>query len=199
MASHELHDWVASFLAVALAHGAVCYGLLRHDSIDELPQILPAMQVSLVEYLPPKNRVTALQEKPTPRRKEPVPTPAPEMTPATTERATENPTTMAPEVAAAASQEYSEPIYGAAYLNNQPPAYPLTARRRGIEGTVLLRVEIHANGHCQQVRVKRTSGHAVLDRAALEAVRQWRFVPARRGGHAVTATVDVPISFRLNG
>jgi protein TonB len=101
-------------------------------------------------------------------------------------------------VAAPAPQEYSEPIYSAAYLNNQPPVYPLTARRRGIEGTVLLRVEIHAHGHCQQVRVKRSSGHAVLDGAALEAVRQWHFVPARRGSQAVTATVDVPISFRLN-
>jgi len=195
MPTREFHDWIPSFFAVALAHGLVWYGLTQYRAVDEGPQILPVVQVSLVNFLPPKNRVTALQEKVTPPKK--TPAPVAETTPVTPEPLAESPVATA-RPAAAAPQEYSEPIYSAAYLNNQPPAYPLTARRRGIEGTVLLRVEIHAHGHCQHVRVKRSSGHAVLDRAAVEAVRQWRFVPARRGSQAVTAAVEVPITFRLD-
>jgi len=192
MPIRDLHDWIPSFCAVALAHGMVWYGLTQYRAADEGPRILPVVQVSLVNFLPPKNRVTALQEKVSPPKKTPAPVAE------TTEPLAESPVA-ATRQAAPAPQEYSEPIYSAAYLNNQPPAYPLTARRRGIEGTVLLRVEIHAHGHCQQVHVKRSSGHAVLDRAAVEAVRQWRFVPARRGNLAVTAAVEVPITFRLDG
>jgi protein TonB len=197
MIARELHDWIPSFLAVALAHGAVWHGFTHHRSVDEGPQILPVVQVSLVEFLPPRNRVTALQEKMLPPKKEPAPAPVPETLPVTTEPVVENPIATTQQ-AAPAPQEHSEPIYSAAYLNNQPPAYPLSARRRGIEGTVLLRVEIHALGHCQHVQVKRSSGHEVLDRAALEAVRQWRFVPARRGSQPVTAPVEVPITFKLD-
>lgn len=196
MIARELNDWIPSFLAVALAHSAVWYGFAHHRSVDEGPQILPVVQVSLMEFLPPRNRVTALQEKVLPPREKPAP--APDTTPVTTEPVVESPIATTQQVAAATPQEYSEPIYSAAYLNNQPPAYPLTARRRGIEGTVLLRVEIHAHGHCQHVHVKRSSGHEVLDRAAVEAVRQWRFVPARRGSQAVSAPVEVPITFKLN-
>jgi protein TonB len=194
MLTRELHDWIPSFLAVTLAHGAVWYGLTHHRAVDEGPQILPVVQVSLMEFLPPKNRVTALQEKVLPPKKE-TPTPTPET--AAPAPVAESPLATTRQ-ATPAPQEYSEPIYSAAYLNNQPPAYPLSARRRGLEGTVLLRVEIHAHGHCQHVRVKRSSGHEMLDRAAVEAVRQWRFVPARRGSLAVTAAVEVPITFKLD-
>lgn len=193
MLTRALHDWIPPFLAVALAHGAVWHGFGYQRTIDEAPRILPVVQVSLVEFLPPRNRVTALQKRPAPPKKEPVPAKTRE----TTEPVVEGPGETTRQ-AAHAPQEYSEPVYSATTLNNQPPAYPLTARRRGIEGTVLLRVEINAEGRCQHVRVKRSSGHAVLDRAAVDTVRQWRFVPARRGSDAVTATVQVPITFKLN-
>ncbi|MFW6162471.1 MAG: energy transducer TonB, partial [Planctomycetota bacterium] len=49
-----------------------------------------------------------------------------------------------------------------------------------------------------EVRVARSSGHAVLDEAAVAAVRRWRFTPARAGGAAVTAEVEIPIRFRLS-
>ncbi|MEK6624231.1 MAG: energy transducer TonB, partial [Bdellovibrionota bacterium] len=68
-----------------------------------------------------------------------------------------------------------------------------------IQGTVLLRAEILAQGYCQRVYVKHSSGHDMLDRAAVEAVRRWRFVPARRGNLPVSATVEIPITFKLNG
>jgi protein TonB len=90
------------------------------------------------------------------------------------------------------------PRFNAAYLNNPPPAYPLAARRRGMEGRVMVRAEVQQDGRCAQVELKQGSGHELLDRAALEAVGKWRFVPARQGGQAVTAWVEVPITFKLN-
>lgn len=101
--------------------------------------------------------------------------------------------------AAARTREdaYVEPRYHAAALNNPRPAYPLAARRRGQEGKVVLRAQVTAEGHCAAVELKTSSGHALLDRSALQTVRQWRFVPARRGDLAVASWVEVPVTFRL--
>lgn len=85
-----------------------------------------------------------------------------------------------------------------AYLNNPPPLYPSVARRRGAEGTVLLLVEVDADGRPSDVRIKASSGFSPLDFAAVDAVRRWRFAPARRNGRPVAAEVQVPIRFRLN-
>jgi protein TonB len=57
---------------------------------------------------------------------------------------------------------------------------------------------VGADGHPSNVTLEKGSGAAVLDDAALEAVKHWSFVPARRAGHTVAATVDVPVRFRLN-
>jgi periplasmic protein TonB len=91
------------------------------------------------------------------------------------------------------------PRFDATYLQNPPPRYPLVARRRGEEGTVTLRVHVRRDGVPASVRLEKTSGSSVLDNAALEAVRAWRFAPARQGGEAVDAWVLVPIVFRLEG
>jgi protein TonB len=66
-----------------------------------------------------------------------------------------------------------------------------------MEGRVLVRAEVQADGSCNRVELKKTSGHDLLDQAALEAVKKWRFVPARKGGQAVAAWVEVPITFNL--
>jgi protein TonB len=84
-------------------------------------------------------------------------------------------------------------------LNNPRPPYPLAARRLGLQGRVLLAVQVGADGVCNQVLLKRSSGHAVLDDAALGTVRRWRFIPARRGDEAVASWVDVPVTFRIEG
>jgi periplasmic protein TonB len=85
------------------------------------------------------------------------------------------------------------PAYG---VNPQPP-YPMVARRMGFEGTVVLRVVVAADGSPESVAVLQSSGHDVLDTAALDTVRsRWRFVPARRNGIAVEDSVQVPIRFR---
>jgi protein TonB len=73
----------------------------------------------------------------------------------------------------------------------------MVARRMGFEGTVVLRVVVAADGSPESVAVLQSSGHDVLDTAALDTVRsRWRFVPARRNGIAVEDSVQVPIRFR---
>lgn len=99
----------------------------------------------------------------------------------------------------AAAQAATPPVFNAAYLRNPPPRYPLVARRNGEEGTVTLKVLVNAEGNPASVDVERTSGSRHLDIAALDTVRSWRFVPARRGDRAVEAWVLVPIVFRLEG
>lgn len=85
----------------------------------------------------------------------------------------------------------------AAYLHNPKPEYPPIARRRQWEGRVILRVRVLAAGTVAAATVETSSGHEVLDEAALEAVRRWHFVPAKRGGQAVDSVVNVPINFNL--
>jgi len=81
--------------------------------------------------------------------------------------------------------------------DNPLPHYPTLARRRGIEGTVTLEVRVRADGLPERVAIGRSSGSGLLDAAALEAVRRWRFRPARRAGVPVEGDVTVPITFRL--
>ena len=83
------------------------------------------------------------------------------------------------------------------YLNNPKPIYPSVARSRHWEGLVVLRVYVTAEGRCGEVSVQRSSGHEVLDESALEAVKKWRFVPAKRGDAAQASWVTVPIEFQL--
>lgn len=80
---------------------------------------------------------------------------------------------------------------------NRPPGYPFAARRRGLEGRVLLRVEVSRAGAAERVTITRSSGHGLLDAAARRAVAGWRFLPATVAGAAVSGAVDVPVSFRL--
>lgn len=85
------------------------------------------------------------------------------------------------------------------YLQNPAPAYPLLSRKLAEEGEVLLQVEVSAMGTASHVQIKQGSGYPRLDQVALNTVRQWRFVPARQGDTAVSASVMVPIVFRLGG
>ena len=77
------------------------------------------------------------------------------------------------------------------------PNYPPRCRRLGIEGTVRVRVLVGERGRPLEVLVGKSSGDASLDEAALDAVRKWRFEPARRDGAPIRAWAIVPIEFRL--
>jgi protein TonB len=84
------------------------------------------------------------------------------------------------------------------FLLRYKPLYPAKARVQRLEGTVLLRVSVDAVGHVSGASLQRSCGHTLLDRAALEAVRSWRFIPAHQADRAVSATVEVPIRFTFS-
>jgi TonB family protein len=84
------------------------------------------------------------------------------------------------------------------YRRNTPPQYPLIARRRGYQGRVLLEVLVRKNGRAGSIRLARSSGYEVLDRAAIKGVRNWLFHPAKRGDELVEMWVEIPIRFQLN-
>lgn len=80
-------------------------------------------------------------------------------------------------------------------VNRPAPNYPREALRRGIGGTVRVQVSVAPDGSVERMELAESSGDRGLDRAAMEAVRRWRFRPAMRNGQPVTATVVVPLEF----
>lgn len=84
------------------------------------------------------------------------------------------------------------------YGDNPAMPYPRTARRRGWQGEVLLRVAVSANGQVLSVHLEKSSGYGILDDTALEQVAGWRFRPASRNGIPAADTVLVPVQFKLH-
>ncbi|WP_024304487.1 energy transducer TonB [Pseudogulbenkiania sp. MAI-1] len=156
-------------------------------------------------------------ERPTPRRavvkappllstKTPRPNPAattttPSPAPAQEERRSE----AAPAASSAAPAKTAEPaeppvtppLYRGGYLDNPKPRYPALSMELNETGTVRVRVQVSAEGRPLDVSLAQSSGYLRLDRAALEAVRKWRFIPARRGQEAIPFTFIVPVDFSL--
>ena len=187
-------DWLPAALLVGLMHAGIWVGYAFWTPDYTPPKPLPAVQIALINHLPPENRVTALQKKIVPAEKKPRqaeshPAPA---APAETAMVHDD---VAP---SASNEEVTQPVYTATYLNNPPPAYPLVARRRGIEGTVVIRAQVLEDGNCHHASLRKSSGHDMLDQAALAAVKAWRFIPARRGAQTISAWIEVPITFRLD-
>jgi protein TonB len=75
------------------------------------------------------------------------------------------------------------------------PVYPMWARQRHVEGSVVLRVLIGKDGLVQQVDV--VQGDPELAHAGVEAVRQWRYKPYQLNNQAVATTKDVTLNFKL--
>lgn len=181
----------------ALTNAAPIVVRLISPRVEPKPEVLPkplpvkprAQRVKPVDTPPV---MTAITEQPTPfvappPPPVPVPVPPPEVVIAS------QPAPPAPP----APVPVTPPSFNADYLNNPPPAYPALSRRTGEEGKVVLRVFVNEQGLPAQVQLRTSSGHARLDDAALNTVRQWKFVPARRGEIPVGAWVLVPITFIL--
>ncbi|MEW6186021.1 MAG: energy transducer TonB [Thermodesulfobacteriota bacterium] len=83
------------------------------------------------------------------------------------------------------------------YDQNRSPYYPAAARDQGWQGTVLLKVNVLKDGSVGSLALQRSSGYPVLDRSALKAVRDWKFIPAKKEGQPVEMEVQVPVKFRL--
>ncbi len=84
-----------------------------------------------------------------------------------------------------------------AYMDNPAPVYPEKARLRGWEGLVILAVNVDAGGNVTQVQIENSSGHEILDQAAVKAVQNWRFKPAGVGSVTFSSTVRIPVRFKL--
>ncbi len=82
------------------------------------------------------------------------------------------------------------------YLHRPNPVYPALSKRLREEGTVLLRVNLDTQGSVLDISIEKSSGFQRLDQAAHEAVKQWRFIPAKRGQEAMPSTALVPIEFK---
>jgi protein TonB len=83
------------------------------------------------------------------------------------------------------------------YLENPPPVYPESSRQLRQQGVVILLVKVSATGAPTNITIKTSSGFAKLDRAAIQAVKGWKFKPATLGGIPVDSSVEVPVRFEL--
>lgn len=157
----------------------------------EAPPAPPVVERAASPVPPPPPRRT------TPKAKIPAVAAAP-TSPATTgteSQASPPPAAPAPLAPPLAAEE---PIVRPAPVNSPRPRYPRTARQRGLEGTVVVTVQVSEAGEVVDAAVRTSSGHAMLDQAAMDGVLRWRFSPARRLGEPTRATIDVPIRFELS-
>ncbi len=208
---------ISFFLIGSAAVHATALVVLPQLSFDrELPQV-KVLEVVLVQSepllaapaeLPPLPRVVRAPAPPQPQRMKDTPpvlalpesrnssepsSTVPSPSPAETRSAPAGAKTDVASIAV------TPPSFSAAYLRNPAPRYPLAARRAGEQGTVTLRVLIARDGLPARVELEKSSGSSHLDTAAREAVKTWRFEPARRGAEPFESWHLVPIVFRLEG
>jgi protein TonB len=75
------------------------------------------------------------------------------------------------------------------------PLYPAELRRQRIEAVVTVSFTVDASGKTADSRVEK-SEHPAFERPALDAVRQWKFEPAVKGGKRVPCRMRIPIRFK---
>jgi protein TonB len=167
--------------------------------IMEMPMIVDLLQPPPVHKEPEPKPLPVV--KPQPVRQQPKPL---QQTPLIEATASTAPAPAAP-VASPPDTRPSPPIenvvtqarFDADYLRNPAPPYPPLAKRMGEQGKVVLRVSVNTQGTADSVEVKASSGSQRLDDSAVNTVRTWKFIPARRGDLPVQSWVLVPIIFKL--
>ena len=103
-------------------------------------------------------------------------------------------------------QPAAEPVgYPLSQVDTQPrlqrkvnPSYPYRAKRRGVEGRVVVKFLVDKQGRVSQVSLVRAEPEGVFEESALQAVRKWRFKPGKKDGEPVPTWVSVPIRFELS-
>ncbi|RYY75601.1 MAG: energy transducer TonB [Gammaproteobacteria bacterium] len=196
----------SSFILVLLAHVGVLAALL-YSPQKQVPVLIepPTIQGVIVasDPIPEPEKPVELPppppEKPLPKPKIPLPK-APPSEHAITQDAEPVPSPV-PDVekpVEAAPAPVVPPQADASQLNNPAPSYPQTSRRLKEEGVVLLEILVKADGTLGEMRLKKSSGYARLDEAAQRAVKNWHFLPAKRGGEAIDYWYELPIEFSLN-
>lgn len=154
------------------------------DTLQPLPAPLPAQDSAsdMPQAKPQEDTPTLVETAPTPP---PAPTPLPE------DAAPGAPGAAAPSAPMAGGNR-PVPMQG----QMPPPRYPSAALRRGDAGDVVVRVDVDAAGNPGGVTLVQRSGSRDLDRAAMEAVRHWRFHPAQSNGQPVAGSLDIPFEFK---
>jgi periplasmic protein TonB len=188
------------------------------SEVASAPEPAPEVVEIVPPPPPPKPKPVIKKQKPAevipepvvkevPVVNESVATPSEQVAEPIAEQPVASPSVAAAEQVAAAAPKETEsvaqdvvepPKFGAAYLHNPPPQYPVVSRRIGEEGRVLLRVLVSKKGDAEQVEIETGSGSTRLDKAAMDAVKKWRFIPAKRNNEPISAFVIVPIQFTLN-
>lgn len=156
----------------------------------QVAQVQPPPPPEAVEPEPPKPEPAPVKAvKPKVAKPKPAPSKTtPVKTVAYAPKATQAPMTPAKPVAPSAPVK--DP-------SNPKPAYPDLARKRGQEGTARVRCMVSPQGVVTDASLAQSSGHKLLDEAAVKAAKKWKFRPAMNDGKAVTGTVVVPVEFRL--
>jgi len=177
--------------------------------IEEQPVIQPPEVIKPPEPKQETKPEPKQEPKPEPALKKPEPTPEPVIEQHEPILAPEQPAPSEPLEAAPAAAlplandadslgaPITPPQEDAAHLNNPRPAYPNLSKRLREEGTVVLDVLILVDGSVGDVVIKESSGFKRLDETAVKAVRQWRYLPARRGDQPVESWHLQPIEFSL--
>ncbi|NOY43153.1 MAG: energy transducer TonB [Planctomycetes bacterium] len=148
---------------------------LRDDEANEIVEVKPPPQV----VSPKESHKIDPIETPTKPLRKPTQPPTPE-------------TAVAVEQFAGVEDQSPPDLSG-----NRPPSYPPEAIRRREKGIVLLRLTIAISGQIERVEVAKSSGHAILDRAAVKAVSTWRARPAKQEGTPVASVELLPVHFNL--
>lgn len=97
------------------------------------------------------------------------------------------------EAAAAVPDFYTPPVF----LDKPDPVYPPAAVKKGLAGTVVLLLNIDEEGRLAESEIISSSGHKLLDKAALRAAEKCTFMPGKKGGKAVSGSVKAKIIFEL--
>ncbi|MCH4995103.1 energy transducer TonB [Pectobacterium carotovorum] len=181
---------------------------IEPDVVTPPPELTPppvdkpvddnALLPPVPEKKEPEKKPESTPKKVAVKKNPPAPTPKPQAEAASATA----PITPAPVAQKAVAQPVdaplTPPLANADYLHNPAPSYPDVAISRGYEGTVLLNVQVRADGKVQTIQIHQSSGYPSLDDAARDTVRRWSFVPARRGSQPVSGWVVVPVDFSLN-
>ncbi len=203
--SAGLHAAVLLGVTVAAARPAVVHPpvpitvVFVEAAAEEMAAPAPA---AALPAPPPLAPAPAPVPRPVPARR-PQPTPKPAIASAPAAQPAAAAPAPAPDVGAAPSGDVparraeAGELARPRYAVNPAPEYPATSRRRHEEGLVLLRVQVTSLGRAQRVELARSCGHPALDDAALRAVRDWSFEPARIGSVAVDCEIEVPVRFAL--
>jgi protein TonB len=166
------------------------------------------MEVSMVTISAPKPQVAP--PKPVEPPKKPLPKPITKKAPPIVQKSPDfapvepvsapqptPPAAASPAPSAPTVEHFTEANFKANYLSNPKPEYPSIAKSRGWTGKVMLRVQVSPEGTATSIEVETSSGHEMLDESAIEAVKKWKFIPAKKGETAVASAVIVPIVFSL--